>query len=219
MTRKLLVLFLTLLLLTFVSSANAQTTTTGSVPTTTTPVAIDAATKLKLQMQLVKDQKKEIVSETKSIIQAKKDEFKTKLQLIKDQKKKTLVENIDAKLTKVNGDYTIKFLDVVTRLQTFLEKIKQSTVDATAMTMTDIATAQTAIDTAKTAVEAQVEKSYTMNITDDSALKLNAGMIVSQFKQDLVAVYKLVLEAKQAVQKLDADKELIKKEATSSAKL
>lgn len=218
MTRKLLFLLLPLLLLFFVSNVNAQTTTTGSIPSATTPAAIDAATKLKLQMQLIQDQRREAASKAGAVVQAKVDDFKAKLQLIKDQKKKVIVERIDTRLTEVNKNITTRFLDALTRLQTFLDKIKQTiTSTSSATVMTDITNAQTAIDTARIAVDAQVAKTYSINITDDFTLRLNVGTTVSQFRQDLVAVYKLVINAKQTVQKLNTDNELIK-EATSSAK-
>lgn len=205
MTRKLLVILFPLLFLIFTSNVNAQTTTTGSaktITTTNTQTATDATSKLKQQI--------------KAVVQAKREEFKAKLQIIKNQKKKALVERIDAKLAKVNKNQTSKFTEVLSRLQAFLDKISKSATGTTVPA--DINTAQVAIDAAKAAVETQAVKIYTMTITDDSKLKLNAGETVSQLRQDLTTLYKLVVDAKQAVQKLNADRELIKKEATSSAK-
>ncbi len=217
MTRKLLAVLFPLLLLIFVSTANAETTTTGSaLPTTDT-----AALKLKQQMQFLEEQKKTAITkirdEEKVAIQAKRDEFKTRIQTIKDEKKKTLVERIDTKLAEVNKNQTTRFTEVLTRLQGFLDKIKQSTTATTVLA--DVTAAQSAIDEAKTTVDAQALKTYTMTITDDATLKLNAGTTVSQLRQDLMAVYKLVIDAKQAVQKLNTTKSMIKKEATSSANL
>lgn len=216
MTRKLLVIILPFLLLFFVSTVNAEDSTTKSAQTT-----VDSASKLREQIQLLQDQKKTAVTQIrdqeKALIQAKREEFKTRIQTIKDEKKKALVERIDTKLAEVNKNQTARFGEILTRLQGFLDKFKQSPSGATALT--DIAAAQTAIDAAKTAVSAQSTKTYTMTITDDATLKLNAGATVSQLRQDLMVVYKLVIDAKQAVQKLNTDKSGIKKEATESAKL
>lgn len=198
MTRKLLVILFPLLFLIFTSNVNAQKVTTGSAQT-----KVDAAAKLKQQI--------------KAVVQAKRDEFKTHIQTIKDQKKKALVERIDAKLAKVNKNQTSKFTEVLSRLQTFLDKISKSATGTTVPA--DINTTQVAIDAAKAAVETQAVKIYTMTITDDSKLKLNAGETVSQLRLDLMATYKLVIDAKQTVQKLNINRELIRKEATSSAKL
>ena len=66
-----------------------------------------------------------------------------------------------------------------------------------------------------------------MTITDDTTLRQNAAAIVSQFRQDITSVYKLVVDAKQAVQSLKPGvkivppiimKPLLKKFATGSAK-
>ena len=217
MTRKIFYLLLPVFLLVlFVSNANAQTATTGGAQTT-----VDNASKLKQQMKLLQEQKKDAMTqvrnEAKAMIQAKRDEFKTRMQTIKDQRKKLLVERIDTKLVLVNKNQTTRFTEVLGRLQGFLDKINKSAANQTVLS--DIAAAQSAIDTAKSAVETQASKTYTMTITDDSTLKLNAGTTVSQLRLDLMAVYKLVIDAKQAVQKLHTDKSMIKKEATGSAKL
>ncbi len=216
MTRKIIYLILPLFLLVFVSTVNAQNTTTGSAQTT-----VDTASKLKQQMQLLQEQKKaamtKVKEEAKAMVQAKRDEFKTRIQTIKDQKKKALVERIDAKLAQVNKNHTAKFTEVLTRLQAFLDKANESATGITVLA--DVASAQSAIDAAKIAVEAQAAKTYTMTITDDSALRANAGTTVSQLRLDLMAVHKLVVDAKQAVQKLKTDKVMMKKEATGSANL
>lgn len=224
MTRKLLSLILCFLLLVFVSTVNAQTATIGSTPTLSTvntKTATNAATKLKLQMQLIQDQKREAINkvkeDAKALIQTKREEFKTKIQTIRDQKKKTLVQRIDTKLAEVNEKQTTKYSEALVRLQGFLDKIKQSTTSATILT--DISAAQTAIDTAKAAVETQAAKTYIMTITDDAKLKLNAGATVSQLRLDLSGVYRLVINAKQTVQKLHTEKPKLEKEATKSGEL
>lgn len=216
MTRKLLSLLFSVILLVFASTVNAQTATTGSAQTT----AGNPTSKLKQQAQLLQEQRKTAVTQArddaKAMIQAKREEFKTRILTIRSQKKKTLVERIDGKLVNVNSNQTSKFSEVLVRLQGFLDKIKQSTTNASVLT--NAATAQAAIDTAKSAVGIQAAKAYTMEITDDLTLKLNAGTVVSQLRQDLTAVHKLVVDAKQAVQKLNTERELIRKEATGSAK-
>ncbi len=234
MTRKLPVIVFSLLLLIFVSKVNAQNTTTGSaktVTTTNTQTATDAASKLKQQMQLIKDQKQTAVSlkqqikeriqtkkeEIKEIVATKREEFKAKIQTIKDQKKKALVERIDTKLGNVNTKHTDRYAQALSDLQTFLDRITQSTTGTNALTNT--ATAQAAIDSAKLAVENQAVETYTITISTETALRSDVGTIISQLRQDLTTVHKLVVDAKQAIQKLNINKELIKKETTSSAEL
>lgn len=178
----------------------------------------------RLIQPLQKTKKSELFQEreaTKAAFQAKREEFKIRLQTIKDQRKKLLVERIDAKIAEVNKNHTAKYTETLNRLQTFLDKFNNSATEAGKLSdvLANITAAQTAIDTARKAVDAQAAETYTMAITDDSTLKLNAGKTMSQFRHDLVAVHKLVIDAKQAVQKLNTDRKLIKKEkeATESA--
>lgn len=214
MTRKLLSLLLLIAILVFTSAANAEELTTGNARSST-----DAATKLKLQTQLIQEQKKTAISkakeEAKTLIQAKKDEFKVRLQEIKDLRKKTLVEKIDAKLAEVNLKHTTKYLEIILRLQTFIDKIKQATSNPDILAK--IEDVQTAIDSAKAAVETQAEKTYIVTITTENALKLNVGKTVSQLRKDLQSAHGMVLDLKQAVQKLNMEKNEIKKEASESA--
>jgi len=206
MTRKLLYIIFPLLLLVIVSNANAQTAaTTRSVESAATK-----ASNLKLQVQQLRDQ-------GKTTVQVAKDEFRTRLLLVKDQVKQKLVEKIDGKITQVNLDKTTKFILTLDRLQTFVDRFGKAATGTAALA--DVAAAQSAINTARTAVETQKLKTYTITITSDTALKINVGVVVSQFRKDLISVYKLVVDAKQAVQKLNTNREMIRREATGSAKL
>jgi len=219
MTRKILYLILPLLLLIFVSTTNAQTTT-GSAQTTS-----DSATRLKQQLQEIQAQRKTAVSEIKQeaktkrvelkkqireTVRAKREEFKVKLQAIKDEKKRALVNRIDAKLIAVNTKHTDRFTQVLSNLQIILDKITED-IDKTE--------AKNAIDAAVLAVENQAAKTYTIEISTETALRSDVGTVTSQLRQDLVATHKLVVDAKQAVQALRAENAMIKKEATSSASL
>lgn len=209
MARKLLFLILTLFVLVFVSSVNAQTGTDS------------AASKLKMQRQELQAQKKAAISEIKETVKAKREaakeaiatkreEFKTKLKTIRDEKKKVLVERIDAKLANANLKHTDRFAQVLSNLQAILDKLN---------TDVDKTEAQAAIDTAKTEVEAQAAKTYTITISTETALKSDAGTVTSQLRLDLSATHKLVVDAKQAVQALRKDSAIMKKEASDSASL
>jgi hypothetical protein len=216
MARKVIYLILPLILLAFVSTVNAENTTTTSAKATT-----EATTKLRQQMQLIQEQKRAAISSSssgiKTLIQIKRGEFEASILKIKDQKKKALVEKIDAKITEVNKNQTSRFLEILATLQGFLDKIKQSTTDT--KVSENVTAAQFAINLARNSVNIQATKAYPMEITDDVTLRSNAEKIVSQFRQDITTVYKFVVDAKQAVQKSNVERNLIKKEATSSANL
>lgn len=200
-----LVLFFFLVAL-FPLHVNAQT---ASIPS-----------RLKQQVD-IREQKKnsdsQIKEEAKGMVKAKRDEFKARIQTIKDQKKKALVERIDAKLLEVNKKHTDRFSEVLTKLQTHLDKISQTAKDE--KVMADIETAQATIDAAKTAVESQAIKTYIITISTETALRSDVGAITSQLRQDLMATHKLVVDAKQAVQGLNKDKVIMKKESTNPANL
>lgn len=223
MHKKLAVICFSVFLLILSSSVmNAQTSTGTS-----------SAGRLKQQLQELQAQKQPVVPQVKKearielrqqikeTIQAKKDEvreavatrkeeFKAKLQAIKDQKKKALVERIDTKLMNANIKHTDRFTHVLSNLQTILDKISGDV---------DKAEAQASIDSAKAAVEAQAAKTYIITISAESALRSDVGAVTSQLRQELMATYKLVIDAKQAVQALRANNVIMKKEATSSANL
>jgi len=218
MTRKVIYLVLPFLLFTFTSTANATTALTSppKIPENMQTNSqqyeeINQQTTLKKQYQVIHEQNLNASSEAKML----REEFNQGLQKINDPKKKALVERIDARIAEVNKTQTLRYFEVLDRLQAFLDKITRSTTDQNVLI--NIAAAQSAITNARSAVTTQANKIYTMTITDDLTLRQNAGLIMSQFRQDLIAVYKLVIEAKQAVQNLHTEKVLIKKEATSSA--
>lgn len=203
MQKKLLCLILFLLLVALLPSfVNAQISS-----------GTDSASSLKRQRVELRQQMKDTVKmkreETKEAIKLKRDEFKAKIQAIKDQRKRVLVERIDTKITNANAKHTDRFTQVLSNLQAILDKISGDT---------DKTGAQAAIDRAKAAVETQAAKTYTITITDETNLRLNVGTTTSQFRQDLMATHKLVVDAKQAVQALKKDN-LMKKEATRSANL
>lgn len=209
MTRKLLFLILPLLLLTFVSVAFAKNSTDS------------AASKLKIQREELQAQKKAAISEIKETVKTKREaakeaiatkreEFKAKVAEIRDQKKKALVERIDTKLANANLKHTDRFAQVLSNLQAILDKMSTD-VDKTG--------AQSSIDLAKAAVEAQAAKTYVITISTESALKLDVGAVTSQLRLDLVSTHKLVIDAKQAVQALRKDSAIMKKEASDSANL
>lgn len=202
MQKKLIVFSLFALIFSlFFSNASAQTAT-------------NAASRLKEQMQLLKDEKQTTVSkirdEARAMIQAKRDEFKARLRTIKDEKRKALVERIDAKLISVNIKHTARFTHVLDNLQILLDRMGQDV---------DVTQAQAAIDAARIAVETQAAKTYTITIATETALKSDVGTVTSQLRHDLMATHKTVVDAKQAVQTLRKDNAIMKKEATDSANL
>jgi len=228
MTRKLLVLIVLLFLLINVSIAKAETTVAPNIRTTPINATTAAGTNPMTSRMLI-NQKNAAITKIKdnmaAIIQTKRTEFNTKLQTIRDQNKKSLVERINSRLEEINKNQTDRYNVILGELQSFLDKISSSATPTASLA--NITNAQNKINIAKSAVSAQAQKVYIMTITDDATLKQNAGAVVSQFRQDITSVFKLVVDAKQAIQSLKPGvkivppiimKPLLKKFATGSAK-
>lgn len=167
-----------------------------------------------LNLQKRKDAINSIREDAKIKIEEQKALFKEKLNTIKDERKKIIVENIDTKIANINSRYALKFSEVLKKLDIVINKITERIESAklngvnSALTDSAISRAKTAIDNAKIAVDEQSTKTYTVQITTDTALRANTGAVVKQFRLDIMSVHKKVVDAKQAVQ--NAEKELAK---------
>jgi hypothetical protein len=218
MTRKLLLVVALFSFIFFVADAKAENTTTGSAHTTTGTISVTP--KIKPQIQLLQEQKHTAITQIKTdaqkLVETKRAEFNAHVQIIKDLAKKTLLERIDARITEVNASQTAKFADTLNRLQSFIDKVKDTA--STTVSQANIAAAQSAVDTAQTAVTAQAAKSYIMTIADEATLRVNAGKTVSLFRHDLIGVHDLVLSAREAVRKLYIFKDTTRGNASSSAR-
>jgi hypothetical protein len=199
-----------LLLIIFVPRIYAQNTImgTGASPASTVRTATDAATKLKDQLNLIKQKQGVAIAQARG-------NFEAQLKTIKDQRKKTLTQRIDAKLAEINKKFTARYSETLTAYQQLLDQGSRS-LSINSSASTDV---QKAIDLAKIAVEAQAAKIYTMNIVDDITLKQNAGTTVSQLRQDLTSVYKLVVDVKVMYAKFNSGAITEEKTSTESANL
>lgn len=154
--------------------------------------------------------------EIRKNIKEEREEFRQRLQTIRDQKKKLVVEKIDQKIANANKKSTTRFTGVLEKLQLVLDKFSQRAViikakgGNTAQVDEAIKIAQNAIDKAKAQVASQAAKEYTIQIGAESTLRLSVGATVSQFRKDLRDVHKTVIDAKQAVQNVGKEMNLLK---------
>lgn len=204
----------------FIFSILSLTANAQSLTATSNDQSSSSASKLKDQAKLLQEQKRETLikarEEARALMETKREEFKVRLQTIKDEKKAALAERIDIKLNSVNKKHTDRFLEIVNKLQEFLDKMSQDKTEP--KQLTDIKLAQDAVDLAKTSVEDQAAKVYAIEIVSETTLRANAGKTTSQLRKDLVATHKLVVDAKQALMKLRENNSIMK-EATGSAEL
>lgn len=170
------------------------------------PLVVDA--------QGTSQNRRDVAAQRKETARQKREEFKTRLQTIRNEKKKAAVERIDTKISNMNKNHTETFTAVLDKLQSILDRVSQKASEAktsgkdTTALDSSIISAQAAIDSAKAAVSAQAAKTYSIQISNEATLRSSVGTTVSQFRKDLRDLHKVVVSAKQAVQK--AVKELAK---------
>jgi hypothetical protein len=146
-------------------------------------------------------------------IQVKRDEFKQKLKMIKDVRKQDLLSRLATRSANINTRRTKEMLanldhmsQILDRIELMISQLKLNVPASspsgslTTSSLTSlIALARAAIDQARTVVQTQAAKDYTINITTESALRVNAGQVITQLETDLNATRQQVLTAKQAL--------------------
>lgn len=132
-------------------------------------------------------------------------EMKAKIQKFKDKQKAEIAARINTNLNRINQNQTdtmLKNLDLMSSLLDKLaDRVTQGTPDIKdpALANQAIADAREAIANARTAVEAQAQKDYTIAVTTETRIRLDAQAKRDQLHTDIKAVRKLVIDAKQAV--------------------
>lgn len=115
---------------------------------------------------------------------------KEKISQIKDERKQKIAEHINDRLAHINTRVTTTLSKVLTRLTAILDKLADKT---------DVTTAREVISVAQAAVEAQAGKSYLIEFTDESGLRVGASAAKETLKADLKIVRELVREARSVV--------------------
>lgn len=187
--------------------APRQTATTGAI-TAKKPLLVAqqgiTATNPVLQKITIKDIEDRIAGEREKIA-SKAALLKTRLQAFKDQVKASLAERINTNLNMINQNQTRQmqgYLDTMTNILDKLEtRVKQPTPDIKdpAAAQAAITSARAVIATASASVAAQAQKDYTIQVTSESRIKLDAQLQRDKLKTDLLAIRKAVIDAKQAV--------------------
>lgn len=153
----------------------------------------------------VKDKIQQAKDDLKAKIEEERSAFEDKIKTLKDEKKKTIVENVDTRLNDVNKNQTAIMSKALDELTAHLQKISSNAATAktngknTTTVDAAITTAQKAIATAKDAVASQSAKTYTPQITTESALRQTVGTTVTQLHTDLKTTRLTVIAARTAV--------------------
>lgn len=194
------------------STDDADSTTT----TTTNTTGSDRKNQLKNRREDIKDQREalqdkrtELLENRQNRIEERKnkvEERKAKIQAKLNERKTKIVEKLQEKMIKINEKRTGQMLAHLDRLGKILDKIQARAAKAktngkdTASVDTLIATARTSIVTAKTAVEAQQDKTYQITVTSEGQARNEVGATSKLLQTDLQTVRNLVKAAKDAVQ-------------------
>lgn len=144
--------------------------------------------------------------ELKVKIETKREELKVRLEKIKNERKKETVERIDRQIDALNERMIKHFSSVLEKLEDILFRISERADKASTERGLDVSPIRSAIDKANTviasarlAVENQSEKTYTIKVTTESALKVDVGKTRQMLGADLAKVRDAVKTAQSAV--------------------
>jgi len=150
----------------------------------------------------VKTKREELQNEIKS----KREDLKVRLEKIKDERKKETVEKIDQRMDALNEKMMRHFSDVLDKLEKMLVRINERVDKASAERDLDVSAirlsidkANTAIASARSAIESQSGKTYTIKITTESGLKKDVGNARQALGVDLSKIRDAVKSAHSAV--------------------
>ena len=153
---------------------------------------------LKKELEVKREEAKERIEaareETKTRVKAAREELKKRLGEIKDERKKEKAKRLDEQMNRLNERWTTHFTNVLNRLDDILGKI-QVRADKAASLGKGVSAVRTAIDAAKsvivgarTAVEAQAKKDYTIIFTSEDELHAAFKAAKDQLHKDLKAL-------------------------------
>ena len=159
----------------------------------------------KEMLQTEKEERKTKIEEMRENFKKKREDFKERIKTIKDERKKQLTEKIDNRMSTVNKNQTDRMLNALERLTEHVNKLEERLVlsKANGVDVSEveilIATAKNSISTALVAVEEQASKDYAFTIVDEKNLGQSVKSSFDSLSQDLKAVQKLLVKAKEDV--------------------
>lgn len=130
--------------------------------------------------------------------------LREKLQTFRDKLKAQIVQKVSDTLNRINKKQTEqmqKHLDKMSSMVTRLEKrVNEATGSSnTASASAAVSNAKSAIASASTAVAVQMANDYTINISTESAARVESKQARDRLHNDLRSVRRLVIDAKKAV--------------------
>ena len=163
----------------------------------------------KQEMDQKREEFKNRIEETreniKTEIEQKREELKQRLERIKDERKKEVVEKIDGNMDELNERLLKHYSSVLEKLGEVLVRIAERTDSAeergvdVSTVRAAIAEANESIAAARAAIEVQAEKTYSIQITGEDALKIDVGKTRQALHNDLSKTRNVVKLAHETV--------------------
>jgi len=148
--------------------------------------------------------------------------LKLKLQTFKDKHKAEIAQRVNTNLNQINLKQTKEMQNHLDKMSLLLDKL-EARVNSGSPDVKDptaakaaIAVSRTKIASASAAVLTQAGNDYTITITSESKIKLDAQEQREKLHKDLKAVRQLVIDAKQSVANAIRVAKGLGKEATQS---
>lgn len=144
------------------------------------------------------------LQQIKDRIASRQAELKAKLNKFRDQKKAEIAQRVSDNLNMINKKRTSEmgfFLDKMSNILDRVEKKASESASASSSAQPAVVSARQAINTARTAVTNQSVKDYTLTVTSESKVRIDAKADRDRLFSDLKATRELVIAAKQAVAK------------------
>lgn len=148
--------------------------------------------------------------------------LKAKLETFKDKRKAEVAERVNTNLNKINQNQTrqmLRHIDTMTEILNKLEaRVNKKTPDIkdSVAAKNAITDARNTIATTSAAVQAQAEKDYTITVSSESRVRIDAKTQRDKLHTDLLALRKMVIDTKQSVGSAIRVAKSGPKEATSS---
>lgn len=156
----------------------------------------------------IEARKENIVDKTAAMrekLASKAAALRLKLQTFKDKKKAEIADRVNINLNNINQKQTSQMQKHLDKMSAILDKLEarvengKPDVKDPAAARVAIASARAVISSASAAVSTQAQKDYTITVTSEGRIGLDAKVQRDKLHTDLLAVRKMVVDAKQSV--------------------
>lgn len=143
------------------------------------------------------------------LIEQHRENLKTRLETFKDQRKNNIILRLDSKIASISSRRTERMGNAVDKLDKLLDTIKNKAENINGCDKSELSDtillAEEAVSSASAAIDAQINKTYTIDTTSEETAFDNIGQTIKLLTEDLRNTHKYVQEAKLAVVKAAVD--------------